>query len=60
MAADKSISLTKHLEGLKSRLQSGMIPERQASRKDAYKAWLKLEISRTEKKLSELKPVGAK
>ena len=60
MAADKSISLTKHLEVLKSRLQSGTIPERQATRKTAYTAWLKLEIARTENKLANYTPAKIK
>ena len=60
MAADKSISLTKHLEVLKSRLQSGTIPERQAGRVEAYKDWLKREIARTEKRIEALGPVVIK
>jgi len=61
MAADnKLITLTKHLEQVRSRLTSGLVPDRQKNRAAAYREWLKLEVKRTEKKFEGLKPGGVK
>lgn len=43
--------LLRHLEVYTNRLNSGMIPERQKDKKEAYVAWLKLEIKRTRAKI---------
>jgi hypothetical protein len=54
LAKDKILRLTKYLEGVKSRLSTG-IPERHKNRQEAYKAHLKLEIKRTTKKIESLR-----
>lgn len=52
---DKVQKLTIHLEKTKSLLSSGSTPARHKNRAEAYREWLKLEATRTARKLEDLK-----
>lgn len=54
-AVDQINSLTKHVEKLRGQLQS--VPERRKKQESDYKAWVNLEIKRTEEKIAKLKMV---
>jgi hypothetical protein len=50
------VSLTAHLERHKQLLNSPSVPAKHAHRPDAYRAYLKSEVTRTQRKLDSLKP----
>lgn len=54
MSQTKILSLQKHLQSLRNRKQSNVIPLRREGQVNEYLDWIELEMKRTEKKLSEL------
>lgn len=52
---NKIVSLTAHAERVKSLMNSNTVPLKHEERAAAYKDWVKLEYSRTTRKLEELK-----
>lgn len=55
MSKEKVLKLEKHLNSIKNRLSSGIVPERRKNQEQAYKDFLKGEIEFTESQISKLK-----
>lgn len=52
---EKILSLSKHLQALKNRLDGKQVGHKQQGKAIAYFEWLNIEIKRTEKSIENLK-----